>query len=70
MPAKPPVDAGSGSATPPSKPCPECGKPSTPATAPFCSPRCRDRDLAHWLTDGYAVPGPPADPEEMVREQD
>ena len=24
---------------------------------PFCSPRCRDRDLLKWLGDGYAIPG-------------
>jgi len=23
---------------------------------PFCSPRCRDRDLLQWLGDGYALP--------------
>lgn len=50
------------------RPCPICGKPRTPAHAPFCSERCRDRDLARWLTDGYAVPGRPAAPEEIERE--
>lgn len=42
--------------------CPICGKPRVEAHAPFCSPRCRDRDLMQWLEDGYALPGPPADP--------
>lgn len=43
--------------------CPVCGKPRTAQHAPFCSPRCRDRDLAQWLNDGYAVPGPPTPPD-------
>ncbi|MEO0030885.1 MAG: hypothetical protein RIS94_643 [Pseudomonadota bacterium] len=41
--------------------CPICGKPRSEAHSPFCSTRCRDRDLVRWLEDGYAVPGPPAD---------
>ena len=47
------------------KKCPICGKPRTEAHAPFCSTRCRDRDLLQWLEDGYALPGPAAnvDPE-------
>jgi endogenous inhibitor of DNA gyrase (YacG/DUF329 family) len=44
------------------KKCPICGKPRVEAHAPFCSTRCRDRDLLQWLDDGYALPGPPADP--------
>jgi endogenous inhibitor of DNA gyrase (YacG/DUF329 family) len=52
------------------KACPICRKPRSEEFKPFCSSRCRDRDLAHWLSDGYAVPGPPADPEEVVREED
>ena len=43
------------------KPCPLCGKPPSPADAPFCSRGCKDRDLLKWLGDGYAIPGPPAD---------
>lgn len=42
------------------KRCPICKKPRVPEHAPFCSPRCRDRDLVQWLDDGYALPGPPA----------
>jgi endogenous inhibitor of DNA gyrase (YacG/DUF329 family) len=45
------------------KKCPICGKPRVEAHAPFCSTRCRDRDLLQWLEDGYALPGPRADPE-------
>lgn len=44
--------------------CPICGNPRHSDHAPFCSSRCRDRDLLRWLDDGYAVPGPPAAPDE------
>ena len=37
--------------------CPICGKPRHEEFRPFCSDRCRDRDLAKWLGDGYAIPG-------------
>ena len=53
-----------------SKPCPICKKPRSAEFAPFCSARCRDRDLANWLNEGYAVPGPPVKPEDIVREDD
>jgi hypothetical protein len=43
--------------------CALCGKPASPAHAPFCSQGCRDRDLLNWLGDSYRVPGPPADEE-------
>ena len=52
------------------KRCPICRKPRSPEFAPFCSARCRDRDLANWLNEGYALPGPPATPEDIVREDD
>lgn len=45
----------------PPRPCPICGKPRNPATVPFCSTRCRDRDLMRWLDDGYAIPGKAAE---------
>jgi endogenous inhibitor of DNA gyrase (YacG/DUF329 family) len=45
------------------KKCPICRKPRVPEHAPFCSARCRDRDLLQWLEDGYALPGPSADPD-------
>jgi endogenous inhibitor of DNA gyrase (YacG/DUF329 family) len=44
-----------------SRKCPICGKPRSADHTPFCSPRCRDRDLARWLGDGYAIPGEPAE---------
>ena len=40
--------------------CPICGKPRAADHSPFCSQRCRDRDLLKWLDDGYSLPGPPA----------
>jgi uncharacterized protein len=48
--------------------CPICRKARNEAFTPFCSQRCRDRDLARWFSDSYAVPGPPADPDELARE--
>jgi endogenous inhibitor of DNA gyrase (YacG/DUF329 family) len=50
------------------KPCPICRKPRQAEFAPFCSQRCRDRDLANWFSDGYAVPGRPAAPGEIEGE--
>ena len=44
------------------KTCPICGKPRSAEHTPFCSTRCRDRDLLQWLGGGYALPGPAADP--------
>lgn len=43
--------------------CPICRKPRVAQFTPFCSPRCRDRDLVNWLEEGYALPGPVHDPE-------
>lgn len=43
--------------------CPLCRQPAADPYAPFCSARCRDRDLLNWLGEAYAVPGPPADPD-------
>jgi endogenous inhibitor of DNA gyrase (YacG/DUF329 family) len=48
--------------------CPICKKPIVAQHAPFCSQGCRDRDLLNWLGDAYAVPGPPADPDERKDE--
>ena len=41
--------------------CPICGKATVPQMRPFCSRRCADVDLAHWLRGDYRVPGEPAD---------
>lgn len=57
-----------------SKPCPICRKPRAETFHPFCSQRCKDRDLARWFSDSYTLPGAPADPETLAsedwREQD
>lgn len=51
------------------RPCPICRKPRREEFAPFCSLRCRDRDLANWFTGSYALPGPPAEPDDIAREE-
>lgn len=45
--------------------CPICKRPSAREFKPFCSARCKDRDLLKWLGDGYAIPGEPIDPEAL-----
>ena len=50
------------------RPCPICRKPRSEEHTPFCSTRCRDRDLAQWFGDGYSVPGRAALPEEIAAE--
>jgi len=40
----------------PERPCPMCGKPADPEHRPFCSKRCADLDLGHWLGEGYRIP--------------
>ncbi len=45
--------------------CPACGKkcefePCNP-WRPFCSQRCRTRDLGAWASEGYRVPGKPVE---------
>ncbi|WP_421787061.1 DNA gyrase inhibitor YacG [Hyphobacterium sp.] len=39
--------------------CPICKKPAEDRWRPFCSKRCADADLGHWLADDYAIPGEP-----------
>jgi len=41
----------------PMRPCPECGHPSSRESYPFCSQRCRDKDLNRWLSGSYVIPG-------------
>ena len=45
--------------------CPLCGQPSHAEHTPFCSRRCKDRDLLQWLSEGYRIPGEPVDPEAL-----
>ena len=43
-------------------PCPTCRQPALFAPAnpwrPFCSERCRNRDLGAWANEEYRVPDP------------
>ncbi len=52
-----------------SKGCPLCGGPTAAEHAPFCSRGCKDRDLLKWLGEGYRIPGPAADPQELDSEE-
>lgn len=36
--------------------CPICGKDTEARYRPFCSRRCADIDLGHWLKGSYAIP--------------
>ena len=48
--------------------CPICGKETAEAYRPFCSKRCADVDLSHWLGERYAIPSSdPQDAEEAAR---
>lgn len=44
--------------------CPICRKQRSEEFTPFCSPRCKDRDLVRWLDQGYALPVPPSEQDE------
>ena len=56
-------------ASPRPKPCPMCKKPRSEEFSPFCSARCRDLDLAKWFGEGYSMPGEPANPDDLAREE-
>jgi hypothetical protein len=53
----------------PARKCPICGKPSSQANYPFCSPRCQDIDLNRWLSDSYRLPTNEA-PETPSKDED
>ena len=38
------------------RPCPICNKMSIEKYHPFCSGRCANIDLHHWLNGSYAIP--------------
>lgn len=46
----------------PTRPCPNCGKPSVRAFHPFCSRRCADIDLNRWLSGAYSIPAAEEEP--------
>ncbi len=36
---------------------------------PFCSERCRERDLGNWASEKYVVSEPIFDEEEMIEDE-
>ena len=44
--------------------CPLCKRPTAENFRPFCSKRCADLDLAHWLKGDYAIAKREEDDEE------
>ncbi|MCW5698808.1 MAG: DNA gyrase inhibitor YacG [Rhodospirillales bacterium] len=36
--------------------CPVCGNSMVSRWRPFCSKRCADVDLGHWLKETYRIP--------------
>jgi endogenous inhibitor of DNA gyrase (YacG/DUF329 family) len=50
--------------------CPVCRKLATAAMRPFCSRRCADIDLHHWLAGTYALPATPDDEEDSQADED
>ena len=43
--------------------CPICAREPDAKYRPFCSHRCADVDLAHWLRGDYAIPAEAIDDE-------
>ncbi|WP_372400120.1 DNA gyrase inhibitor YacG [Azospirillum sp. HJ39] len=64
--------AREGSGTQAASQCPICGRPTEPATRPFCSKRCADIDLSRWLGGVYRIEGPdsPAEPADSDRDEE
>ncbi len=50
--------------------CPLCRKPEMEGFAPFCSRGCKDRDLLKWLGEGYKMPGPSVEYDDMPDSHD
>ncbi len=44
--------------------CPICAKESDRKYRPFCSKRCADIDLGHWMSGKYAIPTNEAPPDQ------
>ncbi len=44
--------------------CPICARETDARYRPFCSRRCADVDLAHWLRGSYALPVVEDDPDD------
>jgi endogenous inhibitor of DNA gyrase (YacG/DUF329 family) len=48
--------------------CPICKQPTDSETTeefPFCSAKCRERDLGNWATEKYKVAAPMMDESEL-----
>lgn len=56
--------------TPKTSKCPICKKPSLKDYRPFCSKRCADIDLAHWLRGDYAIEGDAEEPNKGEEDSD
>ncbi|MFY9696632.1 MAG: DNA gyrase inhibitor YacG [Xanthobacteraceae bacterium] len=50
--------------------CPICRKPADELFRPFCSKRCADVDLHHWLSGVYAVAVTEDEEDDERREED
>jgi endogenous inhibitor of DNA gyrase (YacG/DUF329 family) len=53
--------------------CPICKAPTDSeinADFPFCSERCRDRDLGNWASEKYVVSEPVFDMSELETDRD
>ena len=54
--------------------CPICGKKETWTAEnifrPFCSERCKLIDLGEWAGEKRSVPGEPANPTDIDKEED
>ncbi|MDE0961040.1 MAG: DNA gyrase inhibitor YacG [Planctomycetota bacterium] len=51
--------------------CPVCSDPESPITDqadsfPFCSERCRDRDLGGWLRNQYKIGSRPVESDDFA----
>ena len=51
------------------KACPICGKATEEKFKPFCSKRCADVDLHHWLSGSYAIPVTDDEEEDEPRDE-
>lgn len=63
------IGGGSGQAMRRSRRCPICGVPAALPWQPFCSARCADIDLGHWLAGDYRVPAHEEDAEAVDCEE-
>ncbi len=52
--------------------CPICQRHTVQGedAFPFCSARCQDIDLGKWADEKYRIPGPPANLDELPKEDE